>query len=136
MSVRTVRLLVNCVQLPDPNWGGHSEIWLGVQRGKTVEQAIRLPQEAIELIFELQVDGDQVRGPYAQGTPQDRFLYGNWGRWIGNAWSGFRRIKIPIRLLIDALQSKTEVRATLVCTNSDGSPIAATIKPEFLTIDS
>ncbi len=33
-----IKATFTCIDLPDANWDGHGQIWLGVQRGKEVVQ--------------------------------------------------------------------------------------------------
>ncbi len=131
-----VKVVFHCVDLPDANWDGHREICLGVQCGKQVVQAVKLPIETatFELEFRVDLSGERPNflGPFAQGTPQERFAYLCWGHFHGPAWIGFRRAKIPLGGLTHEQLSGGEVRATISCTDAKGGPVCATLKGEFV----
>ena len=129
----TVKLTIVCSDLPDANWDGHAEIWLGVQRGKVVEQAVRLPIATATFVAELRAEGDATPnflGPFAQGGVGERFVYLCWGRHEGPQWVGFRRAKLPISHLTWADIESGEVTVELRCTDAKGGPICAMIKGE------
>ena len=136
---RTIKLTIECLDLPPHNWGGHPEIWLGIQRGKEVEQEVKLPAERIVFEAELRVAGDPSHGasnflgPYAQGTVQDRFTYLCWGWRHFGMWVGFRRIKLPLSGLTWDEVATGSVVAHLRCTDAKGGPICATVRGEYLT---
>ena len=134
-----ITLTIECSELPPHDWGGHAEIWLGIQRGKVVEQAVKLPVDSVMLTAELRVAGEaetgnpNFLGPYAQGTVQDRFVYLCWGRWHGPHWVGFRRAKLPLSgLSWDGLRSD-RVHMKVRCTDKKGGPVCATLRDEFVT---
>jgi hypothetical protein len=134
-----MRLAVVGTHPPEPDWGEEPEIWVGVQRGKQVEQAVRLPAESIRFVLELAVtraeDGTWVvKGPYAQGTPADRFFYVCWGRWVGGEWLGFRRAKVRFAQLPNAIWDRPEARMMLALALPDGTPITATIPSALITV--
>jgi hypothetical protein len=128
---KVVRLTVECVDLPPHDWGGHREIWLGIQRGKDVVQEVQLPAEQVTFEGELRVSGDMAPnflGPYAHGTVQERFLYLCWGYRHLGSWAGFRRVKIPLTGLTFQSMVSGHLHVRIRCTDAKGGPICATIK--------
>jgi hypothetical protein len=125
-----------CIDLPNANWDGHGQIWLGVQRGKEVVQAMKLPIETANFGLEFRVDLSGERpnflGPFAHGTPQERFAYVCWGQFHGPAWIGFRRAKIPLSGLTKEQLAKGEIQATISCTDAKGGPVCATLKSDYV----
>ncbi len=74
-------------------------------------------------------------GPFAQGPPQERFVYIDIGTYAGQTetqWS--RRLKIPLRgvswTLVEQATASSQVLETRVPgTGRDGGPSCATVKP-------
>jgi hypothetical protein len=75
-------------------------------------------------------------GPFAQGTPRERFVYIDIGTYAGQSdtnWS--RRLKIPLSgITLDTLQqmlvdSSAILEARVPGTGRDGSPTCGTVKP-------
>ena len=136
---RTVKLTIECVELPPHDWGGHAEIWIGIQQGKDVVQAVQLPVETVVFGAELRVGNDSTQGvpnflgPYAQGSAQDRFVYLCWGQRHFGLWAGFRRAKLPLSGLSWADLETNHVHAKVRCTDAKGGPICATVRQEFVT---
>jgi hypothetical protein len=134
---RTVSLTIECIDLPPADWGGHAEIWLGIQRGQEVEQAVKLPAERITFHAELRLEGEPPKapnflGPYSQGTAQDRFVYLNWGRRQSGIWVGFRRVKLRLSHLTWDDLAAGALKVALKCTDAKGGPICATIPATHL----
>lgn len=129
--MRLVEIEVQCFDLPDANWGGHSAIQLGVQRGKVVEQKITLPQETATFRIQLKVLNDESSerpnfgGEYAQGTPTERFFYLNWMAGM----VGFRRIKVPLKDLTWEQIQSNQATIKVKCRFDNGDPVCATLKP-------
>jgi len=128
---RVIELKIECVDLPPHDWGGHSEIWLGIQCGKEVVQEVKLPIESAVFKADLRVTEDSAGtnpnflGPYAHGTPQDRFVYLCWGRPYGGHWVGFRRVKLRLsRLNWDSLETN-RLHIRVHCTDDKGGPVCA-----------
>lgn len=132
-----VRVTIECTSLPPAEWGGHDQIWLGVQKGKDVEQAVKLPQDVVSFELELRVEGeaDQLPnflGPFAQGTSKDRFLYLCWGAYHQGQWHGFRRAKLPLAEITWDMIRTGHLVAKLNATDAKGGPICATVKGDRL----
>ena len=135
---RIVELTIECFNLPVHDWGGHSEIWLGIQEGKEVVQEVRLPADGVVFRADLRVAEEpsptpNFLGPYAHGSVQDRFLYLCWGRRYGGAWVGFRRAKIPLTGLTWEMLQSGRLLARVRCTDAKGGPSCATLKADFVT---
>lgn len=127
-----VHLKIECIELPDANWGGHSEIWVGIQRGKDVVQAVKLPVETVFFEVELRATVGanglpNFLGPFANGTTTDRFVYLCWGKWVFGTWVGFRRAKIRLSHLDWRDLESGVLRLQLKCTDAKQAPICATI---------
>lgn len=136
---RVVKVLIDCVELPEADWGGHGEIWMGVQAGKEVVQKVKLPAESVVFEAELRIGNDDGEpspnflGPFAHGGKEDRFIYICWGRPSIRGWTGFRRAKLPLtRLDWKAIESN-EIRGELRCTDPKGGPICATVKADHFS---
>lgn len=136
---RLIQVSIECVELPAHDWGGHSEIWLGIQCGKDVVQDIKLPIDHVVFRAELRIGNDPTQGPpnflgpFAQGAVEDRFVYLCWGRRVGGAWIGFRRAKLKLcGLNWDNLHSD-RLLARVRCTDAKGGPICASLKSDVVT---
>ena len=136
---RIIKLKIECFDLPPHDWGGHSEIWLGIQRGRDVVQEVKLPAEAVSFDAELRAapgisqENPNFLGPYAQGPVRDRFIYLCWGGRAGGGWAGFRRAKLPlVELTWESLESN-HLLARVRCTDAKGGPVCATLRGEYLT---
>lgn len=74
-------------------------------------------------------------GPYAQGPPQERFVYldiGTYAGQTGTPWS--RRLKIPLtgmtwKSIEQASRSSHVLETKVPGTGKDGGPSCATVKP-------
>ena len=133
-----IKLTIECVDLPAHDWGGHTEIWLGIQAGKEVVQKVKLPSDKVAFEADLRIGNESsdgvpnFLGPYAHGTVQDRFLYLCWGMPVGPHWVGFRRAKLPLSSLTWQLIANHHVLARVKCTDSKGGPACATLKGDSL----
>jgi hypothetical protein len=136
---RIIKLVIECVEFPQHDWGGHTEIWIGIQRGKEVVQRVQLPAETAVFDAELRVPIGSSEvipdflGPYAQGATQGRFVYLCWGRPVGGQWVGFRRAKLPLSGLTWESLDSNRIRAVIHCTDAKGGPICATLKGSHVT---
>ncbi|MBB4225612.1 DUF5990 family protein [Variovorax guangxiensis] len=76
------------------------------------------------------------QGPFAQGTPADRFVYVNSGFYagqMGTPWERRAKIKlagIPIELVESAAgRPDAAIEARIHGTMKDGGPVCATVRP-------
>jgi len=115
----------------------------GLQKGKgsNYETIQKQTSNAADLLFEFTVhakageDGNLVfLGPFAQGNPQDRFIYIDIGTCAGQRdtpWS--RRLKIPLvgitKELIEQVPDGKALTTKVPGRGKDGSPSCATVKP-------
>lgn len=115
-------------------------ITFAIQRGK---DELLPPSQANgeSLIFDLRVrvserkggGSPNVLGPYAQGKPDDRFIYVNSGTMAGQPESCFtRRAKIKTggitwKLIEQALTSGTSLETQIEGRAGDGGPCCATV---------
>jgi hypothetical protein len=134
----TRNLLLRIV-LQDPAQG----VVYGLQKGKgsNYETIQKQTSNLADLIFEFTVhakagkDGNLVfLGPFAQGNPQDRFIYIDIGTCAGQTdtpWS--RRLKIPLfgitKELIEQLPDGKPLTTKVPGRGKDGSPSCAMVKP-------
>ncbi|MFD4356502.1 DUF5990 family protein [Nocardia sp. NPDC058518] len=118
----------------------YSNIHVGVQR-KNRPQELLDPQrgdaDAVTWTVECTVDGTDIRGPYIQGRPGDRFLYLSWGT-VDDAGTVtmFRRAKlmladVPAEVLAAATESGV-LEARLGLTDATGNPLCARVKPALI----
>ena len=118
------------------NFAGHANIHVGVQRkGKQDELLGLVPGDAssAEWTFDVDVNGDDIKGRYVQGRPGDRFIYLSWGDVDEDGFHMFRRAK----LMLDAVDGRT-LRAAqrsgrlvgrLGLTDVCGHPLCAAVRP-------
>lgn len=112
---------------------------LGLQKGKghNFETAQKQISTGADLVFECAVgikmeEGKEpvFTGPFAQGPPQNRFIYIGIGAFAGQAdspWS--RRLKIPLKdISAEKIKAGTVV-AKVAGKGKDGSPSCGTAKP-------
>lgn len=95
---------------------------------------------ALELGPPLADGACNFRGPWAQGTPADRFVYLNSGTYAGQRqtpWERRAKIKlggIPRDLVASAAgQPDLALEARIRGTARDGGPVCATVKPPDIT---
>jgi hypothetical protein len=80
------------------------------------------------------------RGPYAQGTPSDRFIYVNSGTLAGQLASCWeRRAKVKLaeipRALVESAVGDPDraIEARIVGTARDGGPVCASVQPHAIS---
>ena len=128
MSESELKLEVVCENLPAHC--GARPILLGIQRGREVSAIV--PAVAGRAVFyaSFRVAGADGRmkllGPFAQGTPDERFFYLSWGtKGSGGGFEMFRRLKVHLRHLTwrkikTAVTQQRPVRVTLDMTDERG----------------
>lgn len=116
----------------------------GLQKGRGSDyetvQTQRSKKEDLRFEFNVEVKegkdgGPNFLGPFAQGPPDERFVYldiGTYAGQTGTPWS--RRLKIPLRGITwksieQAARSSQTLEARVPGTGKDGGPSCATIKP-------
>ena len=105
---------------PGHNFPGYTNVHVAVPSKKRPPQLLDLqPGDATEVTWtvDCDVNGSDVRGPYIQGRPGDRFIYLNWSSIDGDGQMDmFRRAKlmladVPGDVLAKAAEVRTARRA-------------------------
>jgi hypothetical protein len=87
--------------------------------------------------IDCEVNGPDVRGPYIQGGPGDRFIYLNWGSVDGDGrMDMFRRAKLMLDGVPDSVLAKAAKSGLLVgrvgLTDVKGQPLCAAVRPPMI----
>src|ERR1700761_4010206 len=85
MGYMQIRIEVH--DLPGRHQGEHRNVHVGVQRrGDNAEilDPVRADVATANWQFEVTPTGSDLRGPYVQGRPGDRFIYLSWGTFGGD----------------------------------------------------
>lgn len=146
----TVIIKLHCSQFPGMYFSEASgsglkpdAIYVGLQRGEEVIDLVRGDAESATFTASFHVtkqkDGSpNFLGPFAKGTPRERFFYLSWGvQGPLGSFRSFRRAKIPLSSLswekVDAaIQNGTPIRADVTLTDAKGGPVCATLKSTHL----
>lgn len=148
----TLRINVRCIELPGKkflNPLAHGQpyqepVYLGIQRGREVMHQMPADRDEVtfDLEFRIQTKADGMPnflGPYAQGTPDDRFFYLSWGIRSGaDTFKMFRRLKIRLGHLQwpqirGSMNTGKPINLTLRLTDACGSPLCATPPDTHIT---
>lgn len=127
-----VRLVIRGRHLPGRVCGGHADVHVGLQVGRTPEQLV--PGDAAEAQWTTEIrrgDGD-FRGAAVQGRRGERFVYLTWGTGAGESFTMFRRAKL---MLADLPAGADEVTVTVDLTDEHGMPRCARLPAHALQID-
>jgi hypothetical protein len=121
---------------------GRHEVMVGVQRrGRPAEILDPQPWDALRVhwVFEATLNPEtlDLRGPYVEGRPGQRFVYLSWGESSGSDFAMFRRAK----LMLDAVGADTlraaagtgTLVARLKLTDRCGGPLCAAVRPPAVT---
>ena len=121
------------------------DVSFGLQKGNgnNYETVQKQASKGENLLFELQIrvkcasnKAPVFLGPFAQGTPVDRFIYidiGTYAGQVGSEWG--RRLKIPLSgITLDMIQKcigdrPFVIETSVAGTGKDGGPNCATVKP-------
>ena len=140
MTIDEISVKMICRDLPK-----EPSLFLGIQDGKEVSDLRPVGAKAItfEAPFRLATrkkdGGPNFLGPYAQGTPAQRFLYLNWGRRQDDgSYDYFSRAKVHLSHISwgdieRAHNSGTPLTAELTMTDDRGNPICATVDSNHIT---
>jgi len=136
-----ITLEIQCHNLPGTTFECRTEVRLGIQRAKEVVEDV--PGDAPGVTFSVPLrlstvegsDRPNFLGPFAHGTPDDRFVYLSWGERIDGKWYMFRRAKIKLGHIgfeeIDrAMKEQKPLRVSIGMTDEKGGPLCGTVKDE------
>ena len=131
---------VICRHLPGICFADYEPVYLGIQKGNEVIEAV--PGNRAQAIFRptfriaRQPDGSpNFLGPFAKGTPRERFFYLSWGvMHDGGQFEMFRRAKIHLNHLTweqvsAAVSNDRPLKVVIDMTGKKGDPICASIRP-------
>jgi hypothetical protein len=131
-------------RLPGSSWSGRHGIHVGVQEESRVVGLV--DGDAGEAVFDVELDvvepaeGElDFRGPYVNGRRGERFVYLVWGEVDGEGqFAMFRRAKLHLAPLLDQYPSPSvlaskRVQAVLELTDTRGRPLAASVRPPWVT---
>jgi hypothetical protein len=111
----------NCPVLPG--------VTVGIQRRTDVVDEQPADGGLPRWVIDVEISESDFRGPYVHGRPSARFLYLSWR---SSAVGRFRRAKLMLDAVppevIEAAREAT-LRAEVVLTMSDGSPVCAAVRP-------
>lgn len=135
----TLRVRVTCSPVPASRWASYDDIHLAMQRGK--EWVQDQPCGGEPLTFEAEVrlqphaaTGEpNFLGPYAHGTPADRFLYLVWTASCFPVRTSFGRIKIRLTgmdwpLIERAVAEGRPIRGAISAVGRSDGPAYASVK--------
>lgn len=135
----TVSLRIELRGLPPRHFGECRDVEAGIQCKKDVLPGIPQEDGSIWLPCELRVKRDaksgepRFLGPYAFGSPAERFLYVSWSGVKGGKREMFRRMKIPLAAITsEQIEKATAKRGAVIAaavagTARDGGPACATV---------
>jgi hypothetical protein len=126
---------------PSVGFPGYTNIHVGIQRKNRPTELQGLhPGDAVtaEWTLDCEVSNGDVRGPYIQGPPGERFIYLSWGTVDDRGrFAMFRRAKlmlndVPTDVLDSAAASGLLV-GSLGLTDVEGHPLCARVRPPQIT---
>ena len=122
---------------PGHNFPGYANVHVGMQTKRRPPELLDLqPGDAAEATWTIdcEVDGSDIRGPYIQGRPGERFIYLNWGSVDGDGrMDMFRRAKLMLADVPDDVLAKAATMGVLVgrlgLSDAKGQPLCAAVRP-------
>jgi hypothetical protein len=122
---------------PGHNFPGYSNVHVGMQTKRRPPELLDLqPGDAAEVnwTIDCEVNGSDIRGPYIQGRPGERFIYLNWGSVDGDGqMEMFRRAKLMLADVPQAVLGKAATKGVLVgrlrLSDAKGEPLCAAVRP-------
>jgi Family of unknown function (DUF5990) len=133
-----VRIEIRGHGLPGRTCVGHREVAVGVQRGREVVDVHPADAAEVAWAFDVTAVRDRsgaadVRGPFVQGRPGERFVYLSWdGIGTDGQRAMFRRAKLmldPALLARAAATTGATLVADVELKMPDGSPLCAAVRP-------
>ena len=125
---------------PGHNFPGYANVHVGMQSRRRPPSLLDVqPGDADEVSWTIDctVSGDDIRGPYIQGPPGDRFIYLNWGSVGADGGTDmFRRAKlmladVPHDVWAEAIESGVLI-GRLRLTDGKGQPLCAAVRPPVI----
>jgi hypothetical protein len=122
---------------PGHNFPGYSNVHIAMQTKRRPPELLGLQAcDAPEVAWTIECDvtGTDIRGPYIQGRPGERFIYLNWGSVDDSGdMEMFRRAKlmldaVPADVLGAAADSGMLI-GRLRLTDAKGQPMCASVRP-------
>jgi hypothetical protein len=126
----------SCGPSPDSP-GGYHNIHVGVQRRARPDELLDLQpgdSDVVAWSLDCEVQASDVKGPYVQGRPGERFIYLSWGE-VSDAgeFRMFRRAKLMLGAVdADVLEAATRsgrLVGRLDLTDAKGHPLCAAVRP-------
>jgi len=122
---------------PGHNFPGYANVHVGMQTKRRPPELLDLqPGDAAQATWTIdcEVNGSDVRGPYIQGRPGERFIYLNWGSVDGDGrMDMFRRAKLMLADVPDDVLAKAATKGVLVgrlgLSDAKGQPLCAAVRP-------
>jgi hypothetical protein len=137
---QTITILIHCHNLPGLVCGERNQVRLGIQKGKDVIEDVSGDVESVTFNVPLRVEQQptgqpKFLGPFAQGTPQERFIYLCWGERKDSNWETFRRAKIHLKhfdwqTVEKSLTTGAPIEAFINMTDKKGEPLCASVKDD------
>jgi hypothetical protein len=132
---------VICRHLPGIRFADYEPVYLGIQKGTEVIEAVPgdRKQVTFQPVFKVgtQPNGSpNFLGPFAKGTPHERFFYLSWGVMTEDGrFEMFRRAKIHLNHLTreqinSAFSKNRPIRVTLDMTDLKGAPLCASVRKD------
>ncbi len=142
-KVSELKVRLVCTNLPGTTFSdgknAYENIHLGIQEGEAIVDAV--PGDTKRVVFEpafrvAPLPGGKTNflGPFAKGTPQERFFYLSWAEKKGGKLTMFRRAKIqlshlPWSRVKKAVESGEPLKVELSMTGKRGDPLCASVGP-------
>jgi hypothetical protein len=126
------------------NFPGYENIHVGIQRRNKRDELLGLiAGDAPSAVWTLDCEvaasstGIDIKGPYIQGRPGERFVYLSWGAVDrGGGFNLFRRAKLWLDSIdadvIDAALRSQRLVARLRLTDAKGHPVCAAVRPPLV----
>jgi hypothetical protein len=141
MSDRAITIKLTCIELPGLKFEGGAGLRLGIQKGKEVIEDVPANVKSVTFLCPLRVERNaktgapNFLGPYAQGTPEERFIYLCWGDRKNELWAGCGRAKVQLKHLDwktieKAISTGDPIEATIKMTDKKGGPVCASLREE------
>lgn len=143
-NVQPLIIRLRCIELPGCEFDGRSKVRLGVQKGKEVIEDVLAEAQEVAFTCLLRVERNAATGqpnflgPYAQGTPTERFIYLCWGERKEGAWDGLGRAKIHLKeidwhSIEKSIATGNPIEAIIKMTDKKGYPLCASVAKDKIT---